>query len=131
MRNLSIYLSIYVIQLIWEFFFNRSEIFFQTFFFHRCRFCIISKCLSEKSFESKKIFFLRLFKTIKVKHRSPGLNRCLLSNIWWLRSADHEKFTEKCVMSTEKFFFFNQKMFTNELTWLSHDEPVSKRSSME
>ena len=29
---------------------------------------------------------------------TSNLNRGLLSNFWWLRSANHVKFTEECVM---------------------------------
>ena len=43
-----------------------------------------------------------------------GLNRGLLWNVWWLRSANSMKFTEECVMCTEKYVLF-KKMFTNGL----------------
>ena len=33
---------------------------------------------------------------------AAGLNRGLTSNFWWLRRANHLKFTEQCVMCTEK-----------------------------
>ena len=42
------------------------------------------------------------------------LNRGLLSNIWWLRSAKLVKFTEKCVMGIEKHVLV-KKIFSKEL----------------
>ena len=33
---------------------------------------------------------------------APGLNRRLLSNFWWLRSANYVKFTEEYMIYTEK-----------------------------
>ena len=60
----------------------------------------------------------------QIKQSPPGLNRGLSSNFWWLRSAHHEKFTEECVMHTEKHVLV-KRMFTNEqnmglpqLTWV-------------
>ena len=35
-------------------------------------------------------------------HNAPDLNRSLSSNNWWLKRADHMKFTEECVMCSEK-----------------------------
>ena len=49
---------------------------------------------------------------------APGLNRGLSSNFLWLRSADHVKFTEKCVICTVKQVLVKNKkknLFTNEL----------------
>ena len=45
---------------------------------------------------------------------TSGLNRVLPSNFWWLRSANHVKFTENCVISTYMYVLV-KKMFTNGL----------------
>ena len=42
------------------------------------------------------------------------VNRGLILNFWWLRSANHVKFTEEHVMSTEKHVLV-KKVFTNGL----------------
>ena len=39
---------------------------------------------------------------------APGLNRGLSSNFWWLKSANHVKFTEECDPYKEECF--SQKM---------------------
>ena len=44
----------------------------------------------------------------------PRLNRDLSPNFWWLKSANHVKSTEDCVMSTEKPVLA-KKMLTNKL----------------
>ena len=41
---------------------------------------------------------------------TPDLNRGLSRNFWWLKNANHVKFTEKCVMGIEKHGF-GQKYF--------------------
>ena len=37
----------------------------------------------------------------QIKQNAPGLNRGLSSNFWWLRSANHVKFTEECMMCSK------------------------------
>ena len=46
-----------------------------------------------------------------IQQSASGLNRGLSSNFYWLLSANHEKFTEECVMFTEKHVF-SQTIFT-------------------
>ena len=54
-----------------------------------------------------------------VAHQStPGLNRGLSSNFWWLRSISHVKFTEEGVMYMKKHVLVN-KIFTNRLNRFS------------
>ena len=43
---------------------------------------------------------------------APTLNRGLSSNFWWMRSANHVKFTEECVMCEA---YFSKKMFIHGL----------------
>ena len=45
---------------------------------------------------------------------SIGFNKGLLSSFWWLKSANHLKFTGECVMCMEKHDLV-KKMFTNGL----------------
>ena len=59
-----------------------------------------------------------------------GLNSGLSSNFWWLKNANHVKFTEKCVMCRKKHVLI-PKLFTNGLTWVCYSEPELKRQSME
>ena len=44
---------------------------------------------------------------------TPGKNKCQSSNFCWLRSVNHVKFTEECVMHVDKYILV--KMFTNGL----------------
>ena len=48
-------------------------------------------------------------------HSAPSLNRSLSLKFWWLRSANHVKFTEKCVMCIEKHNVV-KKIFTNGIS---------------
>ena len=49
-----------------------------------------------------------------MKQNSPGLNRSLSLNFCWLRSANHMKFKEECVMCMKKHVSI-KTLFTNEL----------------
>ena len=66
------------------------------------------------------ILFLQKFlfwgnsKRQQIKQGAPSLNRSLSSNLLWLRSANHVKFTEECEMFTKKHVLI-RKMFTNQL----------------
>ena len=84
--------------------------------------------------ELAKIFILR--QTIQ---NAPGLNRGLPSNFWWLRSVNHMKSLEECVMYTENPILV-QRIFTNRLNmrlaqawhekaahWVETDSPVKKK----
>ena len=55
----------------------------------------------ESYFDLAKTFVLRQFK-MTASQSVSGLNRVLPSNFGWLRSAKYLKFTEKCVLYTEK-----------------------------
>ena len=48
---------------------------------------------------------------------STGKNRGMSTNFCWLRSANHVKFPEECLMCTEKHVL-GEKMFTNRLNYL-------------
>ena len=65
-----------------------------------------------KNFNFTRIFILRLFKMV-ANQIATGLNRSLSSNFGWLRSANHVKCTEECVMCTGKHVLV-KKIFTNE-----------------
>ena len=56
-------------------------------------------------FSLSDIFVLRLFKMV-ANQRTPGLIRSLSSKYWWLRSVNHEKFIDECLL---------RSMFSNEL----------------
>ena len=47
-----------------------------------------------------------------VANQTVCLNKGLSSNLRWLRSVDHMKFTEECFMRTEKHVL-GKKLFTN------------------
>ena len=44
-------------------------------------------------------------------HRTRRWNRALSSNFWWLRSTNHVKFTEECVMNTEKHVLVKRNVY--------------------
>ena len=51
---------------------------------------------------SQKYFFWGYSKWLQIKQNVSGLQRGLLSNFWWLKSVNQVKFSEECVMGTEK-----------------------------
>ena len=57
------------------------------------------------------MFVLRLFK-MAANQSTPDLKRDKLSNFWKLKSANHVKFTEECVMCMKKQVLLKKKMFT-------------------
>ena len=86
-------------------------IFFPEFFSIKCKLHCLELVHCKIYFSFAKINILKLF---KIAANQTGLNRGLSSNFWWLRSANHLKFTEECVMCMEKHVFV-KKIFTNEL----------------
>ena len=60
-----------------------------------------------------KILIFRLFKT-GANRSAPDFKRVPTSHFWWLKSANHVKFPEKCVM--EKHVLV-KKIFTNRFIW--------------
>ena len=52
---------------------------------------------------------------LAIKQKVPGLCRGLSSNFWLLRSTNHVKIAEECMMCTEKHIFV-KKIFTNLLS---------------
>ena len=85
---------------------KKAKWIFQNFF----PWMLILHCLelvySKNYFNFTKMFVLKLFKIV-ANQSTPGWNRSLSLNFWWLKSANYVKFTdvygEAC---------FNQKMFT-------------------
>ena len=68
----------------------------------------------------------------QIKQSVSGLNRCFLSNFWWLRSANLVKFTEECVLSTEKHVFKkNVQKWSSLPPWIGvkkhTDSPIKKK----
>ena len=59
-----------------------------------------------------------------------GLNRGISSNVWWPRIANHVKFTEAFLMSTEKAKFC-QKYLQRSQTSVCLYKPASKRQTIE
>ena len=58
------------------------------------------------------------------------LNRGLSSNFCWLRSANQVKFTEECMMCSQKHVL-RKKCLQISSTWLGHYEPELKNQSIE
>ena len=95
--------------------------------------------LSQKLFSSlKKYLFGGYWKWRQINQIA---HRAFSSNLWWLRSAKHVKFTVSCEMYTENHVLI-KKMFTNGLNiglpfrawvkkwfmeWKHTDFPVKKR----
>ena len=55
----------------------------------------------KKYFNLTKLFVLRLVK-MAANQSGSGLNRNLSSNLWWLRNANHVRFTEESMMCVVK-----------------------------
>ena len=58
-----------------------------------------------------------------------GLNGVLPSKFWWLGSANHVKFYEKCLRCMKKLFF-SKRCFQIGSTWFCHSESESNKMSM-
>ena len=64
-----------------------------------------------------------------------GLNRGLSSNFWWLISSNSVKFTEECVMRTEKHVLAEKCLqiglmwfcYNNDMVWKYIDSQVKKK----
>ena len=74
-----------------------------------------------------KIFVLKLFKMVENKNSAPGLNKGLLSNFSWPRSANDVNLTEEYMMSTEKCVLV-KNMFTNRLNIKEKDNPYNENT---
>ena len=62
---------------------------------------------------------------------APGSNRSLTTNYWYLKSVNHVKLTEECVMYIEKHILVNRNVYK----WAKHvfffpHKLTSKRQSM-
>ena len=70
--------------------------------------------MAKGNFSLNKIFVFRLS---KIKEYALDLNRGLSSNFCWLKSANDEKFAEKCVICMKENFLVKIKimMFTEGL----------------
>ena len=77
---------------------------------------------SKNHFNPIEIFVSRLFR-MTANQNAPDLNRGLSSNFWWLRSANHVKFTEERVLCTENHVLA-KKNFTN---WLDCLNKIKKK----
>ncbi len=73
---------------------------------------------SKNYFNLIKIFF-EVIQNNSKSNNAPGLNRGLSSNYWWLRIANHMKFTEEWIICTEKHVLV-KKIFTNEQNMSLH-----------
>ena len=130
-NEICIYIYIYIhTQGLWNrciFLFKKSKInSFFTIFFHECKLSVVWNWFVPKiSLIPQKYLFCNHLKSWPIKQNAPGLNRGLSSNFYWLRSANHMKFPEECVICIEACF--SQKMFTNRIIM---DLPGSKRQSM-
>ena len=65
-------------------------------------------------FNKEKIVLFTQFKMM-LNQSALDLNRGLSSNFWWLRDANHVRFTDECALCTEKHVLVTQ-IFTNELS---------------
>ena len=87
-----------------------EKIFFR-FFFYKCKHCIVWNWFIVKiNLISQNNFF----EAIQRSSKSHRLNRGMSSNFWWLRSTNHMKFTDECMMCIEKHVLV-KKMFTDEV----------------
>ena len=84
-------------------------------FFPNCKFYIFWNSVRTKTILIKqKYLFCCNSKWWQIKQNVPSLNRVLSNFFWWLRSANHVKFTEGTVMCMEKRVLV-KKLFVNEL----------------
>ena len=62
-----------------------------------------------KDYFNQAKMFLGYSEWLKIKESASGLNRSISSNFLWLRSANHVKFTEECVMCRKKHVLVKKK----------------------
>ena len=87
-----------------KFLVKAKQIFFSKFFSHKRESCFVWNCFITKMILiSQKYLFWGYLKWLPIRQSAPGLNKGLSSNFWWLRTVNHVKFTEECVMCMEKF----------------------------
>ena len=98
-----------------NFFEKKSKMIFFRIFFHKFKLCIVwNWFIAIIILISQKYLFWGYFKWGQIKQSSTGLNRGLSSNYWWLRSVNHVKFTEECILCIEKHVLI-KKIFKNGL----------------
>ena len=82
----------------------------------------------------KIIYFEAIQNDIKL-NSDLVLKRGMSSNLWWLRSTNHVKFTEECVMCIEKKHVFIKKFFKKSLQmgkrWVCDKKPSRNTLTME
>ena len=95
--------------------------------FYKSKLCIVwNWSIPRNYFNRRKYLLWGYSKWRQIKQSSSGLNIGLSSNFWLLRIANHVKFTEECVVCTEKHALIG-KGFKLGYTWAFHYEPESKR----
>ena len=67
---------------------------------------------------AQEYFFWCHSKWRQIKENASDLNFSLSRKFWWLRSANHKKFTVECSIYTEKHILANKK--ENDYKWAEH-----------
>ena len=83
-------------------------------FFKKCKLYIVWYWFVEKIVLSHKNTCFEAIQNCGKASSAPGLNRGLPSNFCWLKSANHVKFIEECLMGVEKHVLV-KKIFTDGL----------------
>ena len=111
---------------------KKSKIlFFQRNFFHKCKLWFLWNWFIVKVISiEQKYFFWGYLKWQQIKQSVPGLNRGLSLNFWWLKSANHMKFTAEGMICTEKYILLKNVKQMGD-AWAHNYEIESKRQSIE
>ena len=83
-------------------FFKKQNIFFFRFFSIKVKYSLFRIVFSQK------LLFWGYSKWQQIKQNASGLNKSLPLHFWRLRIANYIKFTEECVMYTEKHVLVKQ-----------------------
>ena len=116
---------------------KKLNIFSFRIFYNKWKISTVWNCLRWNTFKCYQLFCLRQFKMAESQTESWGLSTYL----WWLRSANHVKFTKECLICTENNVLVEKMykwaihkiatMSLNEETayWTKYtDPPVEKNS---
>ena len=76
------------------------------------------------------ILVFRLFNMVE-NQNAPDLNKGLSSNFWWLKIADHVKFTEECAMCMENHVLVIKKEVYKWAKCLFTTTSLSRKDSYE
>ena len=116
-------------------YFEKYRINFVSKNFHKCKLYIVWNWFIVKIILIVQKYFSGYLKWWQIKQSATDLNRGLTSEFWWLKSANHMKCTQECVMCRLKHVWVKE-MSANpkstktvhevEIHWLFEEENIPR-----